>query len=431
MSEQGQEQTHLSVCALGIQSKKKEDMMQYKTVTNWMDRGSFVPKTKRSYESTLRLFMVFVRENGGKFADMTPDDLVKYQKKTRRSLEEEAEFEIIDELVQPYIKSLEDRLRDGTLESKIAVINSFFKLNRAELPEWTIRKHAGVPKVVGNLPSRDIREICSNSKSVHSTIFLCMYMGGMDQALFEYWNIELGYKSIEDDIKKGRDIIIIRSPGRKKGVNIKPFYTLIGGDAVDALRKYLENDRKRTIDRFFGGDPEKATAIFYNQKGSPITDHCLRDYWHRKLVQLGLIVLIKDDNGKGNPGNRYGKNLHELRDTFRSKATSYYLKEQIPLSVFEFMMGHQVDKNEYDKYCKDEVAVRIQYRKAIPYLNIMTSNKALGLYTEEEVDKERESVRKSAKEASMEELIIDNLKLQKQMDALNDKFKYLIKGNSQ
>jgi len=139
-----------------------------------------------------------------------------------------------------------------------------------------------------------------------------------------------------------------------------------------------------------------------------------------------LIVPLK----KGNPGNRYGKNPHELRDTFRSKATGICAEERIPPTMFEFFMGHRIDKNLYDKYCNDKVAVKIQYRKAIPYLNIMTSNKALGLYTEEEVEKERESARKSDQEASMEELRADNLKLQKQMDALNATFKDLTKGNS-
>jgi len=382
---------HLSVRYSGIQSKKKENIMQYKTVVTWMDRGGFAPRTKKVYESHLRGFLVWKRENGGKFAYMNIDDLIEYQKKARRSSEEEDEYEIIDELIQPYIKSLENRLRYKTLGLIISVIKSFFKWNRASLPDWPISSRAGVPKVVGNLSSRDIREICSNSNSVYRAIFLCMYMGGMDQALFKHWNIELGYKSIEDDIKMGRNIIVIRSPGRKQFKNKLPFYTLIGGDAVVALYQYLKHDRKRIIDRYFGGDPEKATAIFYGQKGTPLAEIGLSWYWYQKLIQLGLIVPLKN----GNPGNRYGKNLHEIRDTFRSKVTGICAEERIPTSMFEFMMGHQVDKNLYDKYCNDEVAVRIQYRKAIPYLNIMTSNRALGLYDEEEVEKEREIERAS------------------------------------
>ena len=165
---------------------------------------------------------------------------------------------------------------------------------------------------------------------------------------------------------------------------------MIGGDAVDALHRYLENDRKRTIDRYFGGDPEKATAIFYGQTGFPVTKRTLKTYWYRKLVQLRLIVPLKS----GNKGNRYGKNLHEIRDTFRSKVTGICAEERMPPSMFEFFLGHQVDKNDYDKYCNDEVAVRIQYRKALPYLNVMTSNKALGLYDEEEVEAIRDENKK-------------------------------------
>ncbi len=429
MLEKVHEQTDLGVCALGVQSKKKENIMQYKTIVTWMDRGGFAPNTKRSYESAFRRFMVYVRDDGGKFVNMNPDELVDYQKKSRRSLEEEAEFEIIDELVQPYIKSIENGLRYGTLTQKVNVFNSFFKWNRAKFPEWTISKKPGISKVVGNLSFRDIKNVISNSSPVYRAIFTCMYMGGMDQALSNYWNTELGYKSLEDDIEKNRDIIVIRSPGRKKSKNKLPFYTLIGGDAVDELYNYLENDRKRIIDRFFGGNQEKATAIFYTQIGTPVNEKNLSGYWYRKLVQLGLIVPLKNRN----PGNRYGKNLHELRDTFRSKATGICAEERIPPSIFEFMMGHQVDKNLYDKYCDDKVAMKIQYRKAIPYLNIMTSNRALGLYDEEEVEKEREIVRKSAKEKSVEDLRIDNLELQQKYDIMSEKLDALIKekGSSQ
>lgn len=423
MFEKVHEQTDPSVITLGVQSKKKENIMQYKTIVTWMERGGFAPNTKRGYESTFRHFIVYVRDDGGKFVNMNPDELVDYQKKSRRSLEEEAEFEIIDELVQPYIKSIENGLRYGTLNQKTAIINSFFMWNRAKLPEWTIGKKAGIPKVVGNLSFRDIRDMCSNSSPVYRAIFTCMYMGGMDQALFNYWNTELGYKSLEDDIEKNRDIIVIRSPGRKQFKNKLPFYTLIGGDAVDELYNYLENDRKRIIDRFFGGNQEKATAIFYNQAGIPVNEKNLSVYWYRKLVHLGLIVPLKNRN----PGNRYGKNLHELRDTWRSKVTGICAEERIPPSIFEFMMGHQLDKNLYDKYCNDEVAMKIQYRKAISYLNIMTSNKALGLYDEEEVEKEREIERNKIQEKSMEDLRVDNLELQHKYDVLSEKLEALVK----
>lgn len=387
MSEQGQKQTNLDAL---------EDLMQYKTISTWFSRGKLNSETTIPlYLKTFGYFMTFVRDEGGKFANMTPDDLIKYQKKSRRSTEEEAEYEIIDKLIHPWIASIESGLRYGTVTSRISTIKSFFKWNRAPLPNERIGTRAGVPKVVGMLPFKDIREICLNSTPVFRAIFLCMYMGAMDQALFRHWNTESGYKSIEDDIKNGSDIIIVRSPGRKQFTNKLPFYTMIGGDAVDALRKYVKGDRKMIIDRFFGDDPEKATAIFYNQKGNPIYSKYLAQYWLKRLKQLGLIVPIVDENGVGNSGSRYGKNPHEMRDTWRSKATSFFMPEQIPLSIFEFWMGHvsKMDPNLYDKYCKNEVAVKKHYRKVLPYYNIMTSNKALGLYDEAEVEKEREKAR--------------------------------------
>ncbi len=87
MSEKRHEQKQLNESALDIQPRKKEDIMQYKTVVTWMDRGGFASATKDLYECEFRSFLVWKQENGGKFASMTPDDLVEYQKRVRRSFE--------------------------------------------------------------------------------------------------------------------------------------------------------------------------------------------------------------------------------------------------------------------------------------------------------------------------------------------------------
>jgi len=227
-------------------------------------------------------------------------------------------------------------------------------------------------------------------------------MGAMDQELFIHWNETSGFKSIEADLKDDHDIIFVWGTGRKGELNQMPYYTMIGGDALHALKRYVNEARKRIIDRKFGGDPEKATAIFYSRHGHPVTKRTMTQYYHKKLVQLGLIELIKDEHGKGHPGNRYGKNVHEFRDTWRTHATSFRLEEKIPETMFEFCMGHVtgMDKNKYDKYCKNQVAMKILYRRALPYYNLMTSNKALSLYDEEDLEREREIERVKASQRS-------------------------------
>ena len=49
-------------------------------------------------------------------------------------------------------------------------------------------------------------------------------------------------------------------------------------------------------------------------------------------------------------------------------------------------MGHTIDPLNYNRIMDDDRWVDEQYRLALPYLNIISSNKPFGLYTEDEVN---------------------------------------------
>jgi integrase len=143
-------------------------------------------------------------------------------------------------------------------------------------------------------------------------------------------------------------------PGRKMSRNERPFYTFIGRDAVDALKVWL---------RKWGLGPG---AIFLNQYDGPLKKSALRRYWMQRLHRLGLIE--KPENADSSI--RYGKNLHKMRDLFRSR----FQKSQADPMAAEFFMGHVIDPNEYNKAFQDRDYAEEQYLIAEHWLNIMSED---------------------------------------------------------
>jgi hypothetical protein len=174
-----------------------------------------------------------------------------------------------------------------------------------------------------------------------------MVMGGMGSGELVYWS-DNGYESLVSQLDSGVRVIRIDLPGRKRGRGIRPFYTFIGSDAVKALKQYLEVRKP-------GEGP-----IFYNQFGGRVYENILTEYWRRQLLSLGLRKA----------GEHYGKNLHEVRDLFRSR----WQKSGADGTSAEFFMGHVIDVNGYNKAFSDVDYARSQYDIVEKWLNIVSND---------------------------------------------------------
>lgn len=336
------------------------------SVDNWLSRVS--ETTADNYVSWWGLFMDWLREEGGEFGDYTPDMLVEYQ----RGADDHARYDVLD-MVQRWVLGLDGK-RQSTKESYYGAVKSFFMHNRAELPKdpsFNIR--GDKPPVRGKLTLEDVRDVCIRSRKAYRAIFLSMFQGAMGRKEVTYWNRH-GWEELRHQLDKGARIIRVALPGRKQLRYDKSYYTFIGADAVKAVRDYLPER------------PEDAEeiAIFYNQYGNPIKREDIWYYWHRQLKRLGLI----EPKQPGYSGNRYGYNLHELRDLYRSQ----WEKTGVSGAVGEYFMGHKVDKNEYNKFYRDQKWTKRQYLKAMPLLNIMSSDRPYGRVDESEVQKLRREI---------------------------------------
>ena len=308
----------------------------------------------------LRTWLGWLGESGSEYAGMTPDELVRAQKDAVG----DARFELLD-LVQDYVNG-----RVGTYSYKkgmYAYIRSFFMHNRAELPRdrrFIIR--AEKPKTVGDLSPAEIRDMILSCKPVYRATFLCMFQGGMGQDEFTWWN-EDGLDSLLDQLRMNGDVITVKMPGRKLNLNRHPYRTYIGSDAIEAVRSWLKI-------RPHGDGP-----IFTDQYGNAPSKKAIRTYWLRHLRKLGIVGPKTEGSDKG---YRTGKSVHELRDVFRSQ----WEKSPATKSVSEFMMGHVVDRLEYNKAYRDEAWTLREYRKALPMLQLMSSGRPFGQVEEYEVE---------------------------------------------
>jgi len=329
-------------------------------------------------------------ENGGEFANLTPDELIEYQQNTSNN----GKYDIVDYL-QRFVSqqkgsyNYKERFRNA--------VRSFFIHNRAELPrDPSFRVRGDKPKTIGTLKADELKDIILSSNPCYQAVFLCMFQGGMGLSELDYWN-KNGLTKLKEDLKKDPHIIRIDLPGRKLDRNRRPFYTLIGSDAIKAIENWLQHR------------PENAKVIFTNNHRRPLTKHAIQAYWLRRIKKLGIVSVL-DDASKG---TRYGKNPHEIRDLFRS----LWEKSPCRVSVAEFMMGHQVDPLEYNKAFRDEKWMLQQYEDALPYLQIISSGKPFGQVKEDEVRELRRKLKELEEEKNQE---LDDMKstleaLQKQL----------------
>lgn len=356
------------------------------SVEKWLSR--FAESTAPTYRFHFERWMDWMAEHGGELAGLTPGELLDYQRNASNS-----DRYVILDLLQQHAREIPGRYNYKL--KPYSTVRSFFKHCRAELPRDKFTPKAELPPVMGTLTLEEIKDVVQASSPLYKAVFLCMLQGSMDEAGIVDWS-NAGYKDLAkilpEVISLRRDDRILRVdlPGRKKFRNIKPFYTYIGPDALEAVANWL------------AVRPGDARAIFVNQYGRPLNEESMRTYWLRKLKRLGLV----EPGEPGEKGNRYGKNPHEIRDVFRSQ----WEKTPAKGSVAEFMMGHQIDPLEYNKAFRDEAWTLGEYRKALPMLQIMSSGRPFGLVHLDDMYKLRqETVDSLQKQIKDQQRMIDEM----------------------
>ncbi len=328
------------------------------------------PRTAKISRWIFSDFVKWLKAQDCVFRGMGPDELVAWQRGHA------GDYGLLD-VVQDYI-----RPKEGTFEYKkrcYGAIRSFFLHNRCELPrDASFRVQGTRPGVRGSFDVDTFRRVLAACNPLYRCIFICMFQGGL--GVEELLNMDrLGYEYVSGQVDER--FIRVDLPGRKKLKYRKPYYTFLGMDAISALKVWFKERPKRSGNR-----------VFVSQFNEAINYNSMQNYWLRKLDSLGII----DKKRNGNSGNRYGKNLHEIRDLFR---TRWHKSGADPL-VAEFCMGHEVDPLGYNKAMEDVEYVRSEYRKAERWLNVLTMDPSK--VAVEELDKVREEQEETRR--TMEEI---------------------------
>jgi len=315
-----------------------EESPAVKRFTSRLARGL----SSRHRQNQLKCWFDWLEEKG---QPHDPDELIRIQSEASAA----DRFKLLD-LCEEYIISLD--LRFNTKKTYYSTIRSFFDHNRADLPmDPGFRIRSDEPKVKGELTLNEVKMILAKSNRTYRAIFLAMLQGGMGEHELVYWS-DHGLKDTLAQLEENRSRIKIDIPGRKKYVNIRPFYTFIGRDAVTALRAYLEEK------------PRASSPIFITKDKTAVTERTIYHYWHKAIKRLGLIPAAPADTIK----MRYGKNPHELRDLFR---TRWEMSGARGMAA-EFFMGHVIDPLEYNKAHSDQAFMESLYEEAERWLNIVT-----------------------------------------------------------
>jgi integrase len=334
-------------------------------VERWLER--LRPSTHPVARYTLRRFEGWLHINGGDFKDYSLDQLVMFQ----RNAEKIDSYKVLD-LVQRYVGTTRGALK--TKQNHYTYLRSFFMHNRADLPlDRSFRITGDKPRVQGVLSPDDIRRLVLSCNPCFQAVFLCMFQGAMGIEELLWWS-KNGLESLQAQLEAGAQAVKVDLPGRKRYRFEKPYYTFVSGDALTSLRKWM------TL------RPKDATSIFTHQGRGPLARDGLQSYWIRHMRRLGIISGVK----AWDKGNRTGRNIHEMRDVFRSQ----WAKSSAKAEVGEYVMGHSIDSLEYNKSFHDVDLYRKEYLKALPLLQVMSSGRPFKMVDEEEVESLRNEVQR-------------------------------------
>jgi len=361
-------------------------------IERWLE--NLAESTKTRYKMVVFRYFSWLKDKG---YNCNPEELISLQKQAIG----EDRYKQLDK-IQDWVRSLPNTIRVSTKQMMYSCVRSFYAYRRAELPrDKAFKIRSTTAPVEGVLNIEGLKKIILSSNLLYQAVFTTMFQSGMGWQQFQHFNEVDGWQQIQKHIfKEDHKPILIRLPARKHGgrFNHQPFYTFIGHDAQDLIRRYIKTQRGK-----IGDEP-----IFLNEKGKPLQRSDARKFFTRHAKACGLIsevtplcpecaqktrrtrqkvngkhkifyececgVSIGCDDPKLQEFResfrtvRHGMNLHELRDVFRSTWEISHANS----SLAEFCLGHEIDRNEYNKFYRNKEFTTAEYKKAEPYLNLLS-----------------------------------------------------------
>jgi hypothetical protein len=309
-------------------------------------RSRVHPHTFDCYWSHLSKYLEFIGKG--------PDEAVAWADALPKK------HEVLDS-IENYLRSRVG-LRYKSQQFMYTTIRSFYMHNRVELPHdpgFHIR--AEVAPVERHLSLENVRELVGLAVQPFRSMILTKCMGILDTECLIYVSNHHA-AVITEALQKNLELVKLTLPGRKAKRNIRPFYTFIGGDALESIRSYFDRER---------GWPKKDEPIWmYRNTQRPVSKIGFSFAWIALCRKAGLIPKEHTTDRR----TRYGFNPHNTRDlTISTLNTVAGLNPK----AIEFWAGHDIDPLGYNQfYSTSPQYVEDQYRLAMPYLNLLSGTTA-------------------------------------------------------
>jgi len=351
------------------------------------------PKPKISY---LRGFFGWLAEADHEARGLTPEELVEYQLECeRRTLEsgDPRHKYTVTGLLRDYLRSMPGR-RASYKQNIASCVYTFFNVNRVPLPEdeevaraakYSTKRKVNKDRWVTVEHLWDLKRMISgNTNLTYRAVYLAMYTAGMGMDEIVEWSGQ-GVEATEEKLRRGlygRRAIKIYLEPRKDLDESRSYHTyLYARDAVEALEAWLERRRWRARNLEKRGEDLEATAeghLFLTTRNTPITTNAIGKAFMHRSRRLGIY----EPREEGDPGNRYGWSSHIIRSFFKT----WGWKTPAPTWIWDAMMGHGVDSNEYMRLFNDDRWMLEQLDRAEPWFNILSSPVPFDLESKYKID---------------------------------------------
>ncbi len=308
-----------------------------------VDRRRLSPMTRYAYTKSVKRFVDWLGVD-------TPEAAI--QKVGAMSVDERTD------MVDQFIGDLLDD--DMATSTCVQLVRGGFKkwlmLNDVEM-DWPKIQAEVLPGeevvVEDRMPTKDELKELLNIGSLRDRVMTLMATSsGLRVGALA--SLTLGDISLDEEIPR---MIVKRKPGRKVSRKMKAFATFITPEAKTMLLQYIKH-RKELGEKITASSPI-LTSDRQEELGNFLNPTYLSNHWRRLLKRAHLATK--------NGGPWHDIHLHTLRKYFETQCTNAGVKT----AYREFWMGH-TGRHLEDSYFRGEVETHVEeYRKAIPYLNIL------------------------------------------------------------
>lgn len=307
-----------------------------------VNRKRLAPTTRDTYMKNVKSFVDFLGVE-------TPQKAI--EKLNDMTVEERTD--LIDKFVG---EVLGRGVTTGACVQAVRGIKKWLLLNEVEMdwPKIQAEILPGEEVVVSDrMPTKEeLKQLLNMGSLRDRTMILVLTSSGLRVGTLA--TLKFGDIKLDEEVPR---IIVKRKPGRKVSRRMKGFATFITPEAKTVLLQYIRH--RESLGEKITEDSPLITSDRQEELGNFLSSMYLSNHWRRLLKRAHLATK--------NGGPWHDIHLHTLRKYFETQCVNAGVKT----TYREFWMGHKGRFLE-ESYFRGEVETHIkEYRKAIPYLNIL------------------------------------------------------------